>query len=201
MLTDVAIIGGSTGLGAKISEYIIDSMDPFPIIIGKEQGYSIANEDGRHSILLMLKATHKNLKYIFINAFDHSEPSAQELMFKLLWEHYKDTAVTFIVIGSTAKMWGWNASSPIAKGYSNAKKRLFEAVFYSVWDDKTVARGILIEPSFVENVVDYFEDKGQLYLAYEDFIGMIEAAIQMSFYMKLVCISGKGTYTASEIRS
>lgn len=199
MQTNVAIIGGSSGLGAKLTEFILESLDENPIVVGKEQGHTIATEDGRHSIVLMLRDI--GLQYIFLNAFDHSEPSAQERMFKLLWEEYKDTEVTFIVIGSTAKMWGWNASSPVAKEYSKAKKTLYESVFYSTWDDKTTARSILIEPSFVENVVDYFEDKGQLYLAYEDFIGMIEAAIQMSFYMKLVCISGKGIYTASEIKS
>lgn len=201
MLSNVAIIGGSTGLGAKITEHVIQYMDPTPIIIGKEQGHTIATEDGRYSISLVLKATEKKLNYIIINAFDHSAHTAQEQLFRLLWEEYKNTNVTFIVIGSTAKMWAWNASSPVAKDYSKAKKQLYEAVFYSTWDDNTVARSILIEPSFVQNVVEYFEDKGQLYLAYEDFIGMIEAAVQMSFYMKLVVISGKGLHSASEFKS
>jgi hypothetical protein len=201
MQANVAIIGGSTGLGAKITEYVQQYLDPNPLLLGKTQGYSISTDDDRHSIKLMLNGTLVNWNYIIINAFDHSNVDAQEQMFEVLWERYKDSNVTFIVIGSTAKMWGWNANTPMAKEYSKAKERLYKSVFYKTWDDKTTARSILIEPSFVQNVVDYFEDKGQLYLAYEDFIGMLEAAVQMSFYMKLVCISGKGIHPASEFKS
>lgn len=200
------MIGGTSGLGGKITDHFVSSWACQPItLLSKHDGYDINNIP---SILEEVDKVAFGQKIfsqpmqdlIVLNAFDHSRPEAQQNLFDALWEKYKNTEVTFIVMGSTAKMWGWNASSDIARDYSRAKKKLYEAVFYKTWEDNTIARSILIEPSFVENVVDYFEDKGQLYLSYDNLLSIIQSGIAMSRFMKLVVISGKGLYPASTFK-
>jgi hypothetical protein len=202
----IVMIGGVTGLGGKITDHFSASWACQPItLLSKYDGYDINNVpsilEEVNKVAYGERIFHQPMQdLIVLNAFDHAHPEAQQNLFDALWEQYKNSDVTFIIMGSTAKMWGWNAASDIAKSYSKAKKKLYESVFYKVWEDTTKAKAILIEPSFVENVVNYFEDKGQLYLSHEELLSIIDAGLSLSKFMKLVVISGKGLHPASDFK-
>ena len=208
----IVIIGGVTGLGGKITDHFSASWACQPItLLSKYDGYDINNVpsilEEVNKVAFGERIFHQPMQdLIVLNAFDYSHPEAQQNLFDALWERYKNSAVTFIVMGSTARMWIWSASnddtdrSRIAKSYAKAKKKLHESVFYKVWEDTTKARAILIEPSFVENVIEHFEDKGQLYLSHKELLSIVDAGLSLSKFMKLVVISGKGLHPASDFK-
>lgn len=206
----IVVVGGTTGLGGEIRSHLMSHKHAM-VSIGKNEGYDICNTQSILDVFSRITwdvriVGEPNRDLIVLNAFDYSHPEAQQNLFDALWERYKNAAVTFIVMGSTARMWIWSASnddtdrSRIAKSYAKAKKKLHESVFYKVWEDTTKANAILIEPSFVENVIHHFEDKGQLYLSHKELLSIIDAGLSLSKFMKLVVISGKGLHPASDFK-
>jgi len=103
------IIGYTSGIG----KCIYDKLDCQGV--GKEEGCDISTQNGRKKVL-ELCATHE---VIIINAFDKVRKNSQLEMFFNLYNKYKDTHKTLIVIGSCSQD-RWNESTGEYQSYKQA---------------------------------------------------------------------------------